>query len=484
MLLTLTYLFLMFLLFDFICKNYKNFKNRKLNGPKIALPLIGNFNIIVKDGMPHYTLHKLSKVYGKVYRIWFGDMMTLVVSDPKVIREIFVKNFDNFINRPSGLWIRALTRNHSNLVFGRDDHWKNMKSLIGNLLSSTKLKQYNGVIDREVEGLLSTMNSIESSSQIFYPKKYFKTYTLNIILELVFSKRISSYDDCLADEQVQNILNYVDKVLTFSFGPHRFIESFGVIFYLFMKLTGKIPNASKFIDPVYQEHISTLDPKKPRDFLDELIISLGGGQTKEAIDSLLVLSSDFLITGTETSGSTLEWLFVYMANYPDIQEKVFGEIKSVVGSKNRVTLTDRASTPYFNAILKEVMRIKPIAVLGMPREALDDIQVGEYFIPKGTQVFPFNYGVLNDPDYWEHPNEFIPERFLANNHSEQFLPFGAGPRNCVGSSMALDEIYLLATNILLSFKLSSPNDQPIDDTELFRFVVQPKEYGLTLKKRI
>ncbi|GAM24463.1 hypothetical protein SAMD00019534_076380 [Acytostelium subglobosum LB1] len=220
----------------------------------------------------------------------------------------------------------------------------------------------------------------------------------------------------------------------------------------------------------------------PRDLLDHLIID-SKGQDK---DSVVMVGNDFIVAGSETSASTLELLLMFMINYPEIQEKMAGELESVVGLGNRATVAHRSKCPYTNAVIKEVMRIMPVLPLGLPRQAKESIIIADkYYIPKGAMVMINQRALHHNSDHWTNPDEFRPERFLVEdvNHNDYLQSFSCGPRNCVGQILALDEMFVGCANIVNRFKVNSIDGQPVNDEELFGLVITPNQFQVCLKAR-
>ncbi|KAG5275643.1 hypothetical protein AALO_G00122960 [Alosa alosa] len=146
-------------------------------------------------------------------------------------------------------------------------------------------------------------------------------------------------------------------------------------------------------------------------------------------DNLIMCSLDLFVAGSETTSTTLRWSFLYMAKYPDVQEKVQAETDRVIGQSRLPTMADRADMPYTDAVIHEIQRIGNIAPLGLPRYTTKDVQLGDYLIPKGTEIIANLTSVMFDKEEWETPHTFNPGHFLnkegkfvknpASSHSQQ-----------------------------------------------------------------
>lgn len=141
--------------------------------------------------------------------------------------------------------------------------------------------------------------------------------------------------------------------------------------------------------------------------------------------------------GTETTSSTIIWGMAELLRKPEWLKKLKDEIEQVVGHSRKVQEADLINLPYLQAVVKETMRLHPSLPLLLPRNSLEDTEFMGYYIPKNTMVLLNVWGIHRDPDAWEDPLSFKPERFI-NSHIDskgqhfEFIPFGSGRRSCIG----------------------------------------------------
>ena len=155
---------------------------------------------------------------------------------------------------------------------------------------------------------------------------------------------------------------------------------------------------------------------------------------------LFLIIQNLFTAGTDTSASTLEWALAQLINHPDIMKKAKEEIDQVVGGKRLVQESDIPNLPYLQAIVKETLRLHPAAPV-IPRKSRQDCNVLGYDIPANTHIFINVMAINKDPNHWENPLEFKPERFENNmvdvrGQQFHFLTFGTGRRMCPGISLA------------------------------------------------
>ena len=167
----------------------------------------------------------------------------------------------------------------------------------------------------------------------------------------------------------------------------------------------------------------------------------------------------FFAAGTNTTGDFLTWFFLYMMVHPVVQRKMRKEIDDVIGSK-RVSVRYRDAMPFTEAVIQELHRVISTAPSGITHAVGNDVNLEGYSLPKGTQLILYSYGVHMDPEYFDQPEEFIPERFISKEgnfvRDERVIPFGYGKRSCPGEPIANTEIFLYMTSFLQKFEIEMP----------------------------
>jgi cytochrome P450 len=157
----------------------------------------------------------------------------------------------------------------------------------------------------------------------------------------------------------------------------------------------------------------------------------------------------------------VEWAISELLKKPEVIAKATEELDRVIGRGRWVTEKDMPSLPYVDAIVKETMRLHPVAPLLVPRLAREDTTVAGYDIPAGTRVLVSVWSIGRDPELWDAPEEFMPERFLGSKldvkgQDYELLPFGSGRRMCPGYSLGLKVIQVSLANLLHGFTWSLP----------------------------
>ncbi|KAM9982768.1 hypothetical protein ACTFIZ_007302 [Dictyostelium cf. discoideum] len=476
------------LFIDFIKKNVKK-SNSDPPGP-ISLPLIGNLQSLTKN--PHRGLKNLSDKYGGIFRCYLGDHYSIVVSDPVIINEIYVKNFEKFCTRPYNDTFKMFSGGFKDLAFATNYFdWSKIRTMVNSNFTKTKLtKTIYNYLEDQTNQLIENMVNYSKSGEPFYPQLNYMKISLNVICKLFFSKEILK-NESFDNGEMRKIAVPI-QIVCRELGAGNLDDFVGILsplFYFTKKMYQKaVSTSTDFISEIYDEHLKSLDYENPKDLMDLLIIdSKGKNDNKEGI---VHIGYDFLLGGSDSSSGIMEWFTLFMINNKECQEKAYNEIVSVMGKDcKHISYSDRPKLPYLIGCINECLRMRTEDPLGIPRAAIEDIEINGYFIPKGTQIHHNLYAVGMTETVFKNPNKFQPERWLTTDEihlkkmQNHLIPFSVGPRNCIGKNLSELEVFVVCSNILLNFELSSYTGKSINDTEIFGVTIHPPEFPVKLIKR-
>jgi len=195
-----------------------------------------------------------------------------------------------------------------------------------------------------------------------------------------------------------------------------------------------------------------------------------GMSTAQLVDEVKTI----LVAGTETTATTLTWIWYQLGRRPDIEAKVHAELDRELAGR-APTMADLPRLTYTRMVIDETMRYYAV-VWQLMRRAKEDDTLGGYAIPAKTLVFFSAYVLHRHPDFWERPNEFYPEHFAPEVAEKRpryaYLPFSSGPRQCIGASFAMMEMMLIVAHVAQRYRLVV---DPSVDGEI--------ETGMTLRAR-
>ncbi|XP_044739837.1 cytochrome P450 4C1-like [Chrysoperla carnea] len=174
-------------------------------------------------------------------------------------------------------------------------------------------------------------------------------------------------------------------------------------------------------------------------------------------DDLRDETSIIAMAGFETIATAMSYCILSIAGHPEIQNKVYDEIFSIFGDSDRsIELEDLPKLEYLEMVIKESLRLYPVVPL-IFRELSSDIKIDNYILTKGTEIAIPIYCIHRDPNLWENPLQFIPERFLPENISKQhpysYVPFSGGPRNCLGYRYSFMFMKTVISTLLRSYEV-------------------------------
>ncbi len=196
-------------------------------------------------------------------------------------------------------------------------------------------------------------------------------------------------------------------------------------------------------------------------------------------DLVLSESMQLLVAGHETSSNALSWLFYLLSSRPDCVDRVRQEFDSVLGER-ALTYSDVPKFEFTTQVILEALRLYPPFWM-VDRMALADDRAGDFDIPRGSTVVVFIFGVHHSPRYWENPESFDPERFSKVKEKLHtpftHLPFGAGPRGCIGGNYAMLQILMILSVLLRKYDFALVPGQTIEARPM---VILRPEHGIRM----
>jgi cytochrome P450 len=208
------------------------------------------------------------------------------------------------------------------------------------------------------------------------------------------------------------------------------------------------------------------DSRVRRDDLLDRLLHAVDPETGEVMDEQQIRDEclTIFVAGHETTAVTLTWCWHLLGTHADAYERLQEEVDTVLRGRDP-TLDDLTSLPFTRAVIEETMRLYPPAI-GVVRKAIADTALGGYRIPSGTLVFVNFANIQRHPDFWHAADSFHPERFLPGTaqpgHRLAFMPFGAGPRVCLGNHFAMAETMLLLAALARQFRLEPLPGQTVE----------------------
>ncbi|KAK2452314.1 cytochrome P450 83B1 [Trifolium repens] len=491
-------LFLIFILF--IIHIHKRRTSSTPPGPK-PLPIIGNLHQI-DPSSPHHSLWQLSKQYGPIMYLHLGYIPTLVVSSSKMAKEVLQTHDLKFASRPSFLGVRKLSYNCLDLAFAPySPHWKEMKKLcVLHLFSSQRVHSFRPIRENEVAQLIQKVSKYVGNEKGVNLSETMMSFTNTLICKIALGKKyVFDYGEEveLGSEErgsrLQILLNEAQAMLTeFYFSDH-----FPLLGWV-DRIKGtlwRLDKTFKELDLIYQrvidDHMDNLARPKSKeqevvDIIDILLQMMNDHSLsfELTIDHIKALLMNIFIAGTDTSTAIVVWTMTALMNNPRVMNKVQMEIRNLYKGKDFINEDDIEKLSYLKLVVKETMRLFPPSPLLVPRETIENCNIDGYEIKPKTLVYVNAWAIGRDPENWEDPEEFYPERFFTSSvdfkgKNFELIPFGSGRRMCPAMNMGMITVELSLANLIHSFDWKLPND--FDKEQVLDTQVKP---GITMHKKI
>nr|GMD66557.1 cytochrome P450 71A1-like [Ipomoea batatas] len=462
-------------------------------GPR-PWPIIGNLNLL--GSTPHKSLHSLSQKYGDLMLLKFGSKPVLVASSPETAK-LFLKTHDAvFASRPPTA-AAEYTFNRSDVVFApHGPFWRHArKILLSEVFNLKKLDSFEHIRVEERRAFISGLYSAAICKKPVLLRDHLVRFTLSTITRVVTGHKYYNNESELRKPDgysipFKKLQEFLDDWFLLggliNLGDWiPWLSCFDLQGYV-KKMKAFRDEYSKFLDYVIEDHRAIMKAADnnfvPKDIVD-VFLQIADDPTLDAQDALTRdrlrgLIHDMLAGGTDTTATSLEWVFQELFRKPWIIEKAKEELDRVIGRERWVEEKDLSQLPYIEAIVKETLRLHPVATLLPPHYSMEDCKVGGYEVPKGTVVFINVWSIGRDSKYWDKANEFLPERFLERDidiTGQDFgvLTFGSGRRKCPGYSLGLKVIRTTLANLLHGFNWKLAGDMRPEDISLEEI------YGLT-----
>nr|XP_009934832.1 PREDICTED: cytochrome P450 3A29-like [Opisthocomus hoazin] len=428
------------------------------------------------------------KKYGKIWGIFDGRQPVLAVLDPILIKNILVKECYTIFTNRQNFGLNGILE--SAVFVAEDEKWKRIRTVLSPAFTSGKLKEMFPIINHYGEKLVENIEKKVANDEFVTMKDIFGAYSMDVVTSTSFSVNIDSMSNP-SDPFVANI----KKFLKFSFLNPVFV--FLVMFPFVIPVLEKM-NVTLLPSTVIDFFMNVFTKmKKERekgsgmdrvDFLQLMVdsqISHDSSKSAEtnsykslSDEEILAQALVFVLAGYETTSSTLSYISYNLATHPDVQQRLQDEIDANLPNKATPTYNAVMQMEYLDMVVNESLRLFP-PVGRIERVCKKTVELNSVTIPKSMVVMIPAYVLHRDPGYWPEPEEFRPERFSKDSREPidpyTFLPFGAGPRNCIGMRFALLVVKVAVVVLLQNFSFRTCKDTPIPLVLDSRSFLQPKK---------
>ncbi len=395
---------------------------------------------------PIAFLTLLSQTYGDICQTKLLMWPVVLLNHPDYVRQVLVEHNQSY-NKDNPLFnvIRLFVGN--GLLTADEELWTQQHRLLRPVFHKLSRNSFGSVIVDETVKLCEHWNTIEKKQQSIDIAQEMGRLTLHIVGQTIF--KIS------ANEQVEtigaefgNILNFLGKYFQLPFPPLSFPT----------KRNRHVKEALRRLDSAVYDLIDQRRASGAfgNDMLGLLLSAKdedsGKGMSNQQIRDEIVT---FFVTANDSTKHGLAWTWYLLSQNPEVKERLHEEIDRVLAGR-LPTIDDLPQLAYTRMIIDETLRLYPLGWLIM-RKSIEDGYIGDYHLPKHTNVMWSPYLLHRHPDFWDKPECFQPERFRPDQKesyaSAAYIPFGSGPHTCIGKHVALMEMTLILATIAQRYHL-------------------------------
>lgn len=474
----------------------------RLSGPW-GLPFVGYMPFL--GSQPHKTLARLADRYGDMFRLTAGCRRFVVVNSVARIREMARRFPEELYGKPKTFTTEKLTVGAHNDMLKR---WKKRRAYTNAGLKNLEHYCIKDVIEEEVSNMVEFVDSISASGEPARDVRHDLSYFVSRVLYRV---AYGGHPDEEASNGLRKMVHAMPDYTTTigSFSPYDLIPW---LRHFLKNRFRKFVEFNRFMSGFCRSEkvkcLRTLDER--REATDELdrepssdlfhFFQRKWDQMSETDRVKFSLTDDVLYdglediirAGTESSSLLIHWFLLYVASFPHVQSKMQAELDEYMSSRKLLDLPsvdDLVNLPYCQAVLIETYRFCSLNPF-LKRELTADIEVDGLRLPRGTVILFNNWAINNDPQQWDSPERFLPERFLLADGSidavraENFIPFGFGKRKCIGVYTGKSLCSLAAVSTICKFDVCLEAGSKPDLEAVFGIGLSPKEYKVVFRKRL
>ena len=414
---------------------------------------------------PVHILAKYSEAYGDTFRFYLGGIKEAIVTiDPAVIQHVLKTNAENYhkseiqVKRMGHFLGKGLLTTHG-------EPWKTQRRLIQKGFDRKQLDALAIIMQDSLADSLRDFDAqIRSGPVDIYPQLMRITFAM--VARSLFGARLKNEDIDLVSHTICTVQEFIVR------------QTLQPYLNPWFAVSGELRRHEEMrtrADAVLLEYIKKRRNEAPgQDLLQTLMDARytdGEGMTDELI---LSESMQLLVAGHETSSNALSWLLYLLSSRPDCLERVRQEFEDALGDAP-LGHADLPKFVFATQVIQEALRLYPPFWM-VDREAIADDRVGDVVIPAGSMVIVHVYGAHHSAKHWPDPETFDTDRFLKGTEKERvpftYLPFGGGPRTCIGNHYAMLQILMILSDLLRRYDFQTVPGQTIEARPMV--ILRPK----------
>ncbi|THU88694.1 cytochrome P450 [Dendrothele bispora CBS 962.96] len=427
-------------------------------------PVLGNLLMFPRENA-YLKFTQWAREFGGMFSLMMFDNPIVVISDPRLVKELIEKKGGSVADRPHSHLINMVTEGKY-LTFARySNDWRTARTMLQKALTKEACLEYLPIMQAEAIQLLFNMMTTPDN---FFPDT--TRFAYSVAATVLTGTRAPSSESPILKKFFHMIEEWSGLLEPGSQPPLDLIPVLKYIPARWAKWKDLCADIRRQQYELYDGFVTMCEKRIANNLRNGSLLEGVIADQKLGNDRVLIRGTigAFLEGGTDTTSLFLKSLILMLTSSPDAQTKAHKEIDAVVGSDRLPTLSDFNDLPYCQAIMKEVLRIRPMVPIGVPHNVTKEEVIDGYVIPVGSTVFMNQFGILHDPEAYDDPDLFIPDRFITSQFGTKpganvegrgnETHFGAGRRVCVGMNLANNAMITNTMNFLWAFDFKPAND--------------------------
>lgn len=437
---------------DAFARRHRRTETNLPPGPT-GVPLLGSFFDVHRDVLELFE--RGLREHGDTVRYRFGPFDFVVVHRPEDIRAVLLERADDFRKSPSYAGLEMVVG--KGLLISEGEFWKRQRRLMTPAFHHKRLVDFGATMVRCASELADDWDRVSAPSRrsdadnatVIDLHEHMLGLTLRIVGLTLFSTELSAQAGSMGPA-LAIALEHANFIATsMLLAPPPWVPT---------PRNRRFQAAMRVVDDLVLGIIAQRRKtgEDPGDLLGMLMAATdeGGGvgmTDRELRDEVATL----VLAGHETTAQALTWTFMLLSRHPEIERRAVAEIREVCGDAPP-TFEHLRALDYTGRVIDEALRLYPPAWL-FERQAIVDVELGGYTVPANTMVAVVPWTLHRHPGHWPNPEGFDPDRFLPEAAAARprytYLPFGGGPRQCIGVNFALYEAKLVLATLLQRYSL-------------------------------
>lgn len=401
------------------------------------------------------------------------NKVNILTVNPEIIQHVLRKNSQNY-EKPVAHTTALGEFIGKGLLIATGEYHTRQRRMIQPSFHRKKLSKLVETLDCEIDYYFEKLDSQVAKNQEVELNELFREMTFRLMAKSIFGE---SMEHSIIEKFFNNFTTLQDFL-------NQLVRMPSLLKWY--NWTGKTKVYSRLSDENNTLIKNAIQSRRKEggnhdDILDMLINSVYEDTKTGMSDQTLQEESLVLfVAGHETASNILSWIFYLLHQNPTVVPKIQAEFKAICGD-TKPTFDDLLRLEYLNRVIFEALRIYPPSWI-TDRIAKEDDEIGGFFIPKGARVIPFIYGLHHSEKLWSNPEVFDPERFtkeqIKGRNKFAHMPFGAGPRMCIGRNFALLEMQMVILKMIEKYDFDLVKGQKI---ELLPAITLKPRYGIKMR---